>query len=119
MTLINYSEPINYKLLEQYRELLGKDGVAHSLTTLETLIPDYMAELETLNGTQQEPELRRQAHKVKGACRSLGFVRLGEAMHFLERDSWTWPQVDAVLHQSELWLTDDLEEVKRWLKESN
>lgn len=115
MGLISYSEAIDYTLLNQYRDMLGTDGISQSLQTLETLIPSYLSELAALGEAEDEPAFRRQAHKVKGACRSLGFARLGDAMQYLEREHWTWADANAVQTECHAWLKADLDEVKRWL----
>ena len=115
MALISYSESINYTLLEQYRDMLGADGVAHSLATLTELLPSYLEELKQHASKQQEDAFRRQAHKVKGGAHSLGFVRIGAAMQFLERDHWNWDQANRVIAECEQWLSTDIPEVTAWL----
>ena len=115
MALISYSESINYGLLEQYRDLLGVDGIAHSLATLSELWPGYLDELKAHARARQEEAFRRQAHKIKGGARSLGFVRIGAAMQFLEQETWDWEQTDSVISQCEQWLATDLPEVTAWL----
>lgn len=115
MAFITYSESINFTLLEQYYEILGSDGISESLRTLEKLMPEYIAELEALGARQKEADFRRQAHKIKGGCRSLGFARLGQQMEFLERDSWSWEDAGSAIEQWRAWLPEDLQSVQNWL----
>lgn len=119
MALISYSESINYTLLEQYRDMLGVDGIAHSLATLTELLPSYLDELKQHAHEHHEEAFRRQAHKVKGGARSLGFVRIGAAMQFLEQDSWDWKQANSVISECEQWLSTDIAEVTAWLGHDN
>lgn len=115
MTSMHNFESIDFTLLSQYHEMLGKSGVTDSLSTLETLMPQYYAELAALAEQRDETAFRRQAHKIKGACRSLGFSRLGEVMQNLERDQWSWAEAGQMLSQWESWLAVDIEQVKAWL----
>ncbi|MCL5049370.1 Hpt domain-containing protein [Aliidiomarina maris] len=115
MSLISYSESINFDLLSQYRDLLGSEGLNDSLATLESLMPDYFEELTALRAAEDEASFRRQAHKIKGACRSLGFARMGEVMAFLERDTWTWPQAQVQMDAWQVWMQEDVPKVKAWL----
>lgn len=117
MALISYSETINYTLLEQYHEMLGSDGIGHSLATLTELLPSYLDELKQRAQAQEEDAFRRQAHKVKGGARSLGFVRIGAAMQFLEQDRWDWEQATSVIDECEQWLSTDVAEVTDWLSQ--
>lgn len=116
MTLMQNSESINFGLLNQYYELLGKSGLAESVSTLEHLMPDYYAELKQCAEQTDDTGFRRQAHKIKGACRSLGLARLGDIMQVLERDEWSWNDVEKMLAQWELWLEQDINAVKTWLE---
>ncbi|MCC5880651.1 MAG: Hpt domain-containing protein [Idiomarina sp.] len=115
MTTISYSESIDFTLLEQYFELLGSEGIRESLTTLQQLMPEYISELEDKAAQQDETGFRRQAHKIKGGCRSLGFARLGKLMEFLERDQWRWDDTLEAIAQWQLWLPEDLQSVQNWL----
>lgn len=115
MAFITYSESIDFSLLEQYFELLGEEGIRESLTTLQKLMPEYIAEAETLATAQDETNFRRQAHKIKGGCRSLGFARLGKLMEYLERESWEWGDVAEAIAQWRAWLPEDLQSVQNWL----
>lgn len=116
MSVISYSETIDQELLKQYQELLGSSGLKESLETLKSLMPTYYDELCQYYQAEDESAFRRQAHKMKGACRSLGFARLGEAMAFLEKETWQWQQAAEVMSLWSNWLVDDLAEVEYWLE---
>ncbi|RUO26478.1 hypothetical protein CWE09_07155 [Aliidiomarina minuta] len=108
-------ENIDFTLLEQYLDIIGQDGVAESLETFATLMPKYLAELVALYEQRDESGFRRQAHKIKGGCRSLGFVRLGAKMQFLERESWTWQEAKTVIDDWQSGLPSNIQQAQRWL----
>lgn len=94
---------LNKKLLEEYAELMGADGVQEMYATFADNINGYLNHLEWLVKERKEQEVRNQAHRIKGACRSVGLQQLAEGMERLERDPWQWEQA--------------LEEVVRWKAE--
>lgn len=107
---------IDFTLLGQYYDILGKDGLAESLRTFHSLMPGYLNELQEEARVHNEEAFRRQAHKVKGGCRSLGFTRLGTTMQFLERENWDWAEIGALLEDWEKHLQHDYEQVDDWLQ---
>ncbi|RUO29803.1 histidine kinase [Aliidiomarina sedimenti] len=116
MTFINKFESLDEELLSQYHELLGEEGLTQSLDTFARLMPEYIVELERFALAEEEDDFRRQAHKVKGGCRSLGFARLGALMQYLEKDHWQWPEVPALIADARQWLAEDQETARQWLK---
>ncbi|MGQ4276575.1 Hpt domain-containing protein [Pseudidiomarina sp. E22-M8] len=106
---------LDKELLEQYAELMGNDGVQDMYATFADNIGGYLNHLEWLLKQREEKEFRNQAHRIKGACRSVGLRQLAERMERLERDPWQWEEaVDEVVqwkaerpmhqHQIEAWL---------------
>lgn len=119
MTYINKSDPLDTQLLQQYFELLGREGLQQSLDTFTRLMPSYMSELQSFAAAKREDDFRRQAHKVKGGCRSLGFARLGHAMQYLEKEAWQWNDVEKVLNDAISWLETDRVSAQAWLEEQS
>ncbi|MCC5855715.1 MAG: Hpt domain-containing protein [Idiomarina sp.] len=107
---------IDTSLLDQYKEMLGPNGLEESVLTFRELVPSYVAELETLIAARDETGVRRQGHKMKGACRSLGFIRLANTMEMLEKSDWVWGDAEQVLKEWPPQLAADLEDVEAWLK---
>lgn len=114
MASINKSESIDFTLLRQYYDILGKEGVSQSLITFNRLIPEYIQELQSLM-LEDEKLFRRQAHKIKGSCRSLGFLRLGKLMEFLEQETWTWDEAKTKVEQFVEALQPDQHAAEAWL----
>lgn len=116
MASINKFESFDFTLLRQYYDILGKEGVAQSLVTFNRLIPEYIQELQSLI-CEDETLFRRQAHKIKGSCRSLGFLRLGKLMEFLERETWTWDEAKTKVEQFAEFVQPDQQAVETWLND--
>ncbi len=106
---------IDTTLLEQYVSMLGPNGLRESMTTFNELMPSYIAELETLVAVKDSSSTRRQAHKMKGACRSLGFVRLAKAMEYIEKDAWHWQGVETLLASWPSEMNQDIKTASAWL----
>ncbi|WP_113907146.1 Hpt domain-containing protein [Aliidiomarina celeris] len=106
---------IDTHLLEQYVDMLGYEGVQASLSTFRSLMPDYYDELETFVAVKDSASVRRQAHKMKGACRSLGFVALAKYMEQIEKDAWQWGFVNDVLEKWPTEVSQDIVLVEQWL----
>lgn len=106
---------IDWVLLEQYRDILGAEGIQESIQMFFTVAPEYFAELNGFYTEQNEAKLRSQAHKLKGSCRSLGFKRLGESMQIIEKDDWQWQDVGNELDQWPHRFATDTAIVNEWL----
>lgn len=107
---------IDTKLFEQYIELLGVEGLSASIRSFQELMPVYADELQDLIHQRESSLTRQQAHKMKGACRSLGFVRLAKRMEYIEKEAWNWEELEGTMTP---WLEDmsqDLAFVIQWLK---
>jgi two-component system aerobic respiration control sensor histidine kinase ArcB len=114
MTSGNNAE-IDWVLLEQYRDILGAEGIQESIRMFLQMAPEYFAELTGFYTQQNEAKLRRQAHKLKGSCHSLGFKRLGESMQLIEKEDWQWQDVGHELEQWPHCFAADTTIVNEWL----
>lgn len=106
---------IDTTLLEQYVSMLGPNGLRESMTTFNELMPSYLDELEIMVAAKDSSSTRRQAHKMKGACRSLGFVRLAQAMEYIEKDAWHWQGVESLLVSWPEEMNQDTKVAMEWL----
>lgn len=106
---------LDEKLLEQYYELLGVEGVREMHEIFSDNIGGYTEYLQQLVEQRNEAETRRQAHKVKGACRSVGLQQLARGMEHLEREPWHWQEADELLAQWCVELPLHQHQLKRWL----
>lgn len=88
---------IDTELLQQYIDSLGIEGVRATLTTFDGIIQSYAKLLHQAAKNRNEEELRNQAHKVKGACSSVGLTGLSKMMETVEKDDWEWPTVERQL----------------------
>lgn len=88
---------IDTELLQQYVDTLGIEGVNATLNTFDGIIQSYATLLHQAAKARKEDELRKQAHKVKGACSSVGLTALAELMKTVEKDDWDWPVAERTL----------------------
>lgn len=106
---------LDEKLLDQYYELLGKEGVHEMYDIFSDNIGGYVKRLQELVAQRDEKETRSQAHKVKGACRSVGLRQLASQMERVERDEWHWQDVDKLMAQWTQELPLHQHELRHWL----
>ncbi len=103
-------------LLEQYADLMGDEGMQDMYATFADNIGGYLDHLQWLVKERKEQEVRNQAHRVKGACRSMGLVELARVMEKLERQQWSWEEVEEELVQWEKDLPAHQHQIETWLK---
>ena len=108
---------LDTQLLQQYYDSLGAEGLQATLTTFDQIIQSYANMLHQAAQQNNEQQLRNQAHKVKGACNSVGLMTLAKLMEQLEKEAWDWPQAQQWLNQ---W-TDAVEphrhQLQQWLEQ--
>ncbi|MCK7459082.1 Hpt domain-containing protein [Idiomarina aminovorans] len=88
---------IDTELLQQYLDTLGVQGIQSTLTTFDGIIQGYAKLLHQAAKSRNEDELRKQAHKVKGACSSIGLTALAKMMEEIEKENWEWPVAERKL----------------------
>lgn len=108
-------EMLDEKLLDQYAELMGAQGVSEMYDTFADNIGGYLELLRRLIADRDFTESKRQAHKIKGACRSIGLKQLARRMEYLERESWDWDEAEEILEQWATELPLHQLHLKRWL----
>ncbi|MDX1705295.1 Hpt domain-containing protein [Pseudidiomarina sp.] len=106
---------LNEKLLEQYAELMGYEGMSEMYEAFAENIGGYLALLRRLFDERDYTESKRQAHKMKGACRSVGLKQLASRMEYLERESWNWDEASQMIEQWATELPLHQLHLKRWL----
>ena len=85
---------IDTELLQQYVDSLGVDGLKTTLATFDGVIQEYAKLIHTAAKERKEDELRKQAHKVKGACSSVGLSQLAEMMKRVEKKNGSGRKVE-------------------------
>lgn len=89
MTTTN-SVHLDETVLYQYIDAVGVAGMLDTVAILNDVLPNYTEVLVTAVAERNESAVRTQAHKIKGACRTVGLIDLAADMQWLERDSWQW-----------------------------
>ncbi len=106
---------IDERLLTQYADLMGSAGVADILTTFDDNVAGYLDHIGWLVKQRDENAVRRQAHKLKGACRSVGLLQLGSLMEHIERQPWHWSELEQLLQQWAVELPKHQQQLRQWL----
>ncbi|MDN7136894.1 Hpt domain-containing protein [Pseudidiomarina sp. 1ASP75-14] len=106
---------LDKKLLEQYAELMGDDGVQDMYSTFSDNIGGYLNHMQWLLQKRDEKEFRNQAHRIKGACRSVGLRQLANIMERFEREHWEWQQAEEELAQWTAELPMHQHQIEAWL----
>lgn len=106
---------LDSNLIEQYLTILGREGIQDSYKSFVEVVPGYIEELDNFNAARDSSGLRKQAHKIKGACRSLGFVRLAGHMEYLEKEAWGWADVEKRMQAWEADYPTDTLQLEDWL----
>ncbi|WP_194757016.1 Hpt domain-containing protein [Aliidiomarina indica] len=106
---------LDTELLQQYVEILGVEGISASFSTFEKMCPEYLNELKSVVATENETAIRQCAHKMKGSCRSLGFIRLGQSMEVIEKGQWSLEQLQTRIDAWENMLQADVKAARAWL----
>src|SRR5690554_8094544 len=107
---------LDEQLLEQFLELLGPTGVEEMYATFADNIGGYIAHLQKVVAKRNEEDTLRQAHQIKGACRSVGLSQLAKPIELVESDAWPWDEISDLL---ELWVIEvplHQQQLTRWLK---
>lgn len=113
------SDVIDTELLEQYYESLGEDGLEMTLKTFDQVIQGYASLLHEAATKKDEAQLRSQAHKVKGACRSVGLKALAVYMENLEKESWGWPTAEQWLVEWADNVIPHRQQIQQWLEQQS
>lgn len=106
---------IDERLLTQYADLMGTAGVADMVATFDENVGGYLDHIQWLVKQRDEAGVRSQAHKLKGACRSVGLRELAGLMEQIERGPWVWTALEQQLVQWTQELPMHQQELKRWL----
>lgn len=110
---------IDTELLQQYVDTLGIEGVKATLKTFDGIIQSYAKLLHQAAKNRNEDELRKQAHKVKGACSSVGLTALSKMMERVEKEDWDWPVVERLLIEWADAVVPHRQQIEAWLAKNH
>lgn len=113
------SDVLDTELLHQYYQSLGKEGLELSLQTFDKVIQGYASLLHEAAKNKDEAALRSQAHKVKGACRSVGLKSLAVYMEDLEKKQWDWPKAEQWLVNWADSVIPHRQQIQAWLEQQS
>lgn len=107
---------INTKLVDQYVDALGGPGMLQTLDVFRGVAGSYLAALVDAVQAKDEQAFRAQAHKVKGASRSIGLAVLGDDMEHLEKGVWQWQEALDVVRAWQKKLPSQVSAVESYIR---
>lgn len=111
-------ELLDYCILEQYLDTLGKDLLLQSVSLFEQTMPEYLRALNTNLTAKDQPMIVDEAHKIKGAAGSVGLKRIAQVAQLAqspEEPAW-WQNIDDWIEQINLQYTHDINLLRKWIE---
>ncbi|MFC0180909.1 ATP-binding protein [Thorsellia kenyensis] len=105
-------------VLNDYIQMIGEGALSSNLSVLEGIMIEYLTELNDAIIREDIKQIKSLGHKIKGACASLGLIRLQEVAKCIQNYE---SQIDfSVLKRSfdtlnECW-KEDVELLHTWIK---
>ncbi|WP_422641359.1 aerobic respiration two-component sensor histidine kinase ArcB [Xenorhabdus beddingii] len=108
---------LDTEMLNQYIELVGPKMVADNLTIFETMMPGYLALLDSNMTARDQKGITEEAHKIKGAAGSVGLrhlQQLAQQIQSPDLPAW-WDNVQEWVDELKLEWKNDTETLRNWL----
>ncbi|BET95474.1 aerobic respiration two-component sensor histidine kinase ArcB [Xenorhabdus sp. TCT-1] len=116
--LVNQDEErLDTEMLNQYIELVGPKMITDSLVIFETMMPNYLALLDSNMTARDQKGITEEAHKIKGAAGSVGLrhlQQLAQQIQSPDLPAW-WDNVQEWVDELKLEWKQDIEILRNWL----
>lgn len=113
-------ERLDMELLNQYIELVGPKMIADNLVIFETMMPGYLALLDSNMTARDQKGITEEAHKIKGAAGSVGLrhlQQLAQQIQSPDLPAW-WNNVQEWVDELKLEWKNDIEILRNWLSDA-
>ncbi|KHD28356.1 aerobic respiration control sensor protein ArcB [Xenorhabdus nematophila] len=110
-------ERLDTEMLNQYIELVGPKMIVDSLAIFETMMPSYLALLDSNMTARDQKGITEEAHKIKGAAGSVGLrhlQQLAQQIQSPDLPAW-WDNVQEWVDELKLEWKNDIEILRNWL----
>ncbi|CDG19193.1 aerobic respiration two-component sensor histidine kinase ArcB [Xenorhabdus doucetiae] len=110
-------ERLDTEMLNQYIELVGAKMIADNLAIFETMMPGYLALLDSNMTARDQKGITEEAHKIKGAAGSVGLrhlQQLAQQIQSPDLPAW-WDNVQEWVDELKLEWKQDIEILRNWL----
>ncbi|PHM71361.1 aerobic respiration two-component sensor histidine kinase ArcB [Xenorhabdus kozodoii] len=111
------TERLDTEMLNQYIELVGPKMIADNLVIFETMMPSYLALLDSNMTARDQKGITEEAHKIKGAAGSVGLrhlQQLAQQIQSPDLPAW-WDNVQEWVDELKLEWKQDIEILRNWL----
>ncbi|MBE8596965.1 aerobic respiration two-component sensor histidine kinase ArcB [Xenorhabdus sp. BG5] len=116
--LVNQDEErLDTEMLNQYIELVGPKMITDNLVIFETMMPNYLALLDSNMTARDQKGITEEAHKIKGAAGSVGLrhlQQLAQQIQSPDLPAW-WDNVQEWVDELKLEWKQDIEILRNWL----
>ncbi|MBD1226793.1 aerobic respiration two-component sensor histidine kinase ArcB [Xenorhabdus griffiniae] len=110
-------ERLDTEMLNQYIELVGPKMITDNLVIFETMMPNYLALLDSNMTAKDQKGITEEAHKIKGAAGSVGLrhlQQLAQQIQSPDLPAW-WDNVQEWVDELKLEWKQDIEILRNWL----
>ncbi|WXG14353.1 aerobic respiration two-component sensor histidine kinase ArcB [Xenorhabdus griffiniae] len=108
---------LDTEMLNQYIELVGPKMITDNLVIFETMMPNYLALLDSNMTAKDQKGITEEAHKIKGAAGSVGLrhlQQLAQQIQSPDLPAW-WDNVQEWVDELKLEWKQDIEILRNWL----
>ncbi|MEQ1974323.1 aerobic respiration two-component sensor histidine kinase ArcB [Xenorhabdus sp. SGI240] len=108
---------LDTEMLNQYIELVGPQMITDNLVIFETMMPNYLALLDSNMTARDQKGITEEAHKIKGAAGSVGLrhlQQLAQQIQSPDLPAW-WDNVQEWVDELKLEWKQDIEILRNWL----
>lgn len=110
-------ERLDTEMLNQYIELVGPKMITDNLVIFETMMPNYLALLDSNMTARDQKGITEEAHKIKGAAGSVGLrhlQQLAQQIQSPDLPAW-WDNVQEWVDELKVEWKRDIEILRNWL----
>ncbi|CDH20400.1 hybrid sensory histidine kinase in two-component regulatory system with ArcA, regulates respiration and fermentation, senses oxidized quinones [Xenorhabdus bovienii str. kraussei Quebec] len=111
---------LDTEMLNQYIDLVGPKMIADNLKMFETMMPSYLALLDSNMTARDQKGITEEAHKIKGAAGSVGLrhlQQLAQQIQSPDLPAW-WDNVQEWVDELKLEWRSDTETLRNWLTDA-
>ncbi|MBD2821985.1 aerobic respiration two-component sensor histidine kinase ArcB [Xenorhabdus sp. 42] len=113
-------ELLDTEMLDQYIELIGPQMIIDNLAIFESMMPNYLALLESNMTARDQKGITEEAHKIKGAASSVGLrhlQQLAQQIQSPDLPAW-WDNVQEWVDELSMEWKNDTEILRNWLSDA-
>ncbi|AUI85310.1 aerobic respiration two-component sensor histidine kinase ArcB [Vibrio azureus] len=110
---------LDLDMLESYIEIVGVGPVFENIKMFESMMPDYLAVLDSNMIAKDQQGIASEAHKIKGAAGSIGLKHIQNIAQYAQSPdmpAW-WENISDWVEEIKNEYQNDIQVLKTWLKQ--